>query len=405
MMHAASHRLSLLTMTEKTDTTTLPEGDRDEYKVFVSRIPAHFDESSVKRLLEEKIEETDAVANVALVYHQDDAQQVDEELEQDVKKELREKRYNVKKHRGFAFVSLKQAHLQQKALALGKIRGGAKATSTKKFTLYLRPVVRDDAEADKQICFLWTNFRCPYGDQCKFSHEGDGGCIQKPEESSSGAKEKKQKCFAFKKGKCMLGGACPYSHDFEPCESSKQTGGTIPHGEKDCINWKTKGKCRKGDKCPYRHDDEVREAALAKRKRKMEDSSEDKPQKIRQPLSVRVFGLNYDTKEEDVRQLFSSCGAIAELTFPVFEDSGRSKGYCGLLFQSPKAVAKAIELDGKELHGRWLRVQEGKMFLKKWEEHHNTRKSHAAETEEEGHNQVGEFGHKVKRRKQHGFTD
>jgi len=54
--------------------------------------------------------------------------------------------------------------------------------------------------------------------------------------------------------------------------------------------------------------------------------------------------------------------------FPRFEDSGRSKGYCGVLFQSPKAVAKALELDGEELMGRWLRVQAGKMLLDQWEE-------------------------------------
>ena len=70
---------------------------------------------------------------------------------------------------------------------------------------------------------------------------------------------------------------------------------------------------------------------------------------------------------------FQHCGPIVELTFPTFEDSGRSKGYCGILFQSPKAVAKAVELDGKELHGRWLRVQAGKMYLKQWEEQHASR--------------------------------
>jgi RNA recognition motif-containing protein len=85
-----------------------------------------------------------------------------------------------------------------------------------------------------------------------------------------------------------------------------------------------------------------------------------------------------------------------ELTFPRFEDSGRSKGYCGILFQSPKAVAKAIELDGKELHGRWLQVQAGKMYLKQWEEHDESRKRIVERSD------VGEFGQKVKKRRQHG---
>jgi RNA recognition motif-containing protein len=86
--------------------------------------------------------------------------------------------------------------------------------------------------------------------------------------------------------------------------------------------------------------------------------------------------------------------------FPVFEDSGRSKGYCGVLFTSPKATEKACELDGQELHGRWLSVQPGKMYLKQWAEREKTR---LEETQAEP--EVGEFGQKVKKRKRHGFKD
>ena len=178
-----------------------------------------------------------------------------------------------------------------------------------------------------------------------------------------------------------------------------------PDSEKDCINWKTKGKCRKGDKCPYRHDEVVRKNALEKKERKRRNQDDGgRTEKDRQPLSIRVFGLNYDTDEHDVRAYFEHCGPIVELTFPRFEDSGRSKGYCGILFQSPKAVAKAVELDGKELHGRWLSVQAGKMYLKKWEEQHQSRKE-GNEEQPDDEPAVGEFGQKVKKRKRHGYSD
>jgi len=118
--------------------------------------------------------------------------------------------------------------------------------------------------------------------------------------------------------------------------------------------------------------------------------------KKRQPLSVRVFGLNYDTTEEQVREHFSDCGPIMELTFPKFEDSGRSKGFCGVLFQSPKAVEKAEALNGLELNGRWLSIQAGKMYLKKWQEN-------IENVQREKEEIVGEFGQKVKKRKRHGF--
>jgi RNA recognition motif-containing protein len=83
--------------------------------------------------------------------------------------------------------------------------------------------------------------------------------------------------------------------------------------------------------------------------------------------------MNYSTTEQDVRDFFSPCGVIKEITFPTYSDSGRSKGYCGILFASPKAV-KAVEMNGCELHGRWLSVQEGKMYLRKWEEDERNRK-------------------------------
>ena len=158
--------------------------------------------------------------------------------------------------------------------------------------------------------------------------------------------------------------------------------------DKDCINWKTKGKCRKRDQCPYRHDEAVREAALLKKKRKQNQNNDEgdrgskKQRKQKQPLWVRVFGLNYETREHDVREFLQHCGTIMEVQFPRFEDSGRSKGYCGVLFQSPKAVANAVELDGEELQGRWLRIQAGKMLLDQWQDREQQQKSGVEDAEE-----------------------
>ena len=147
---------------------------------------------------------------------------------------------------------------------------------------------------------------------------------------------------------------------------------------------------------------------LAKKNKNAENNKQKKENKERHPLSIRVFGLNYDTKEDDIREFFQHCGPIMEITFPTFEDSGRSKGYCGVLFQSPKAVEKAVALDGSELHGRWLQIQAGKMFLRKWEEVEKKRK----DAEEDSRNGkggekplVGEYGQRVKKRKKHGFKD
>lgn len=389
------------TMTKETEQEHV---DYDDCKVFVSRIPTVFDEEAVKRLLQDKLggsDEEEAVVNVALIYPQEEEEEEaegdekrDKEKPQQDKEKLQDKDKQQQDHRGFGYVTFDSHERQQEALALGTVRGGAKPTSTKKHTLYLAPIRRknetqeghDDDEPG--VCFLWQNRKCPYGNDCKFAHTGEGACLPLPKKEDDATRKKRKKCFNYKKNKCKLGDDCPFSHDFTPATKPMEP---RDDSQKDCLTWKKKGKCNKKETCPYRHDVEVQKQALEKKKRKGSNS---------QPLSVRVFGLNYDTTQQDVREYFQHCGPIMEVTFPTFEDSGRSKGYCGILFQSPKAVAKAVELDGKELHGRWLRVQAGKMYLRQWEEQHESRKRAASHEP-----QVGEFGQKVKQRKQHGFKE
>jgi RNA recognition motif-containing protein len=195
--------------------------------------------------------------------------------------------------------------------------------------------------------------------------------------------------------------------------TSSKTSTKRPDAGKDCIDWKTKGKCRRRETtCPYRHDEALRDKVLAKRQQQRQqqepqettkndnkkkrpmnnmttttttgdnnDSKEStknvgpptkkkqkKMNKVKQPLSVRVFGLNYDTTIDDVRTFFAECGTIQTITFPTFDDSGRSKGYCEVLFTSPKAVDAALQLHETELHGRWLSIQAGKMLVRQWQE-------------------------------------
>ena len=373
----------------------------EDRKLFLSRIPSHFDQTAIMRILQESFGE-EAVEEISLIGIREDEpekgryEKVTEENEKDEKT-----------HRGFAFVVMSTAVICKEAIEKGTVRGSQKENSKKKHTMYIRPLVREDdgettstredgnnevALYQKDLCYLWSKFRCPYGAECKFKHDGKGGCLEKKTDG------KKKKCFSFRTtGKCKLGDDCPYSHDIKCTKVN-----VIKEAkEKDCINWKTKGKCRKGENCPYKHDEAVREAFLKKKEKKAASQSKKRERSENpQPLSVRVFGLNYETTEEDVREYFRHCGLIREITFPIFEDSGRSKGYCGVLFTSPKATEKACELDGQELHGRWLSVQPGKMYLKQWAEREKTR---LEETKTEP--EVGEFGQKVKRRKKHGFKD
>lgn len=272
---------------------------------------------------------------------------------------------------------MKTPELAQSLMQQQTLKGTAKLNSKKKHTIYLSAVA-EKGDASKLVCFLWQQGRCPYREGCKFEHSGEGGCV--PVVPKGDGSSRKKKCWEFlKKGSCPQGESCPFLHTttkkpVNSNNSSQQQQLLLqrPDSEKDCINWKTKGKCRKRDTtCPYRHDETVREKCLAKKKKKRQTISSELQQqhkkKQKQPLSVRVFGLNYDTTVADVRTFFDACGTITNVTFPTFEDSGRSKGYCEVLFASPKAVQQAVLLHETELHGRWLSIQSGKMLEEQWQ--------------------------------------
>lgn len=417
-------------------------GEEEEFKCYIGRVPTKFNEEIVKRNLVEKLKDSHGDANsndsessivqkVELIYPHDeeDDETGNHNNDKDGYREDRMKNNESnsnnnneeteeKEHRGFGFIYFASAKHLDAALKLAIIKGKRKVTSKKSYSMYLRPYVDKSIHDEQQqyqqengeqtdtvntttirrdVCYLWSLERCPYGDDCKFRHVGEGGCLVAqqekdltPDQQKQLERKRKGKCFVYKhKGKCPRGEECPFSHDFEPDVATTCTiASQRTHSQKDCINWRTKGKCRKGDKCPYKHDPELQKRALekiAKKKRirqgtgeKEEDGDKNdngnnkkRRRKEKQPLSVRVFGMNYATTEADIRDFIEqTCGhPIKSVVFPRFEDSGRSKGYCGIYFASPKAAAAAVEkCDNAELHGRWLRVQTGKsMTIEAWE--------------------------------------
>jgi len=286
----------------------------------------------------------------------------------------------------------------------------------------------------RDLCHLWELHRCPYGEQCKFQHVGAGGCLGIDESKLTSEalkllqRKRKGKCFIYKKkGRCDKGDACPYSHDFDvpslmpttevttstttdDAIDANTTANTtvttkqkriLANSEKDCINWKTKGRCKRRETCEYKHDPVLQQKALHKietkkkkqqqkrkqaedgdaknnnssnKKQKLDDSTD---RKIKQPLSVRVFGMNYETTENDIKEFMEQKAGhpIKSMIFPKYEDSQRSKGYCGIYFASPKAARDAVtHCDNAELHGRWLRVQTGKsMTVEEWDTVHQSK--------------------------------
>jgi RNA recognition motif-containing protein len=79
-------------------------------------------------------------------------------------------------------------------------------------------------------------------------------------------------------------------------------------------------------------------------------------------MGTRIFvgNLSFETSEQDLHDLFAGDGrSIASVSIVMDRDSGRSRGFGFVELASGGDAAAVIgALNGKELHGRALRVSE-----------------------------------------------
>jgi cold-inducible RNA-binding protein len=74
---------------------------------------------------------------------------------------------------------------------------------------------------------------------------------------------------------------------------------------------------------------------------------------------VFVGNLSFDTAREELERLFAEHGEIVDLAIPTDRLSGRPRGFAFVEFANAEQAAAAIaKLDGVELGGRNLRVNE-----------------------------------------------
>jgi nucleolin len=359
---------------ENTGNTGIPDDMKldDARKVFVSRVPRSFDGSRLQLEMEKVLGENTIESSTILWDNDED------------------------RSRGSAFVVFKDKQTRSDAVKAGFFKVSVGKSKTKIMHVAEVERQREGRGRDGGVCFLWKQGNCTHGDTCRFAHTGEGSCKIVTES------KKKKKCFAFKKGKCKLGDKCNMLHVTSSASSSSSSSSSSSptassinsppsnnsNEPKPCFNWQKKGKCRKGDACTYKH--ETKEESIAREMKKSKKDKKSSKKRKRQetatresgpnyaPLTVRVFGLAYTSTEKDIRDFFSACGTIVELDIPLWEDSGRIKGFCQITFLSEENVDRAVQLDGKELNGRWLRIQRGKMFSS-W----GVKKGRAIEEEDE----------------------
>jgi len=78
--------------------------------------------------------------------------------------------------------------------------------------------------------------------------------------------------------------------------------------------------------------------------------------------AVRIYvgNLSYSSSEEDVRQAFAAHGEVLSCSLPTERDTGRARGF-GFVEMSDADAQRAISaMDGQELDGRSLRVNEAR---------------------------------------------
>ena len=78
-------------------------------------------------------------------------------------------------------------------------------------------------------------------------------------------------------------------------------------------------------------------------------------------MSKKLFvgGLAWATTSDGMRKAFEQFGEVTDSKVIVDRDTNRSRGFGFVTFADDSAAAKAIaEMDGKELDGRTIRVNE-----------------------------------------------
>lgn len=74
-------------------------------------------------------------------------------------------------------------------------------------------------------------------------------------------------------------------------------------------------------------------------------------------ITLFVRNVPYDTNLEEIQALFSKYGQITAIRLPLCKDDPtKLKGICFVDFASPKCLSKALELDGFNLRGRFLKL-------------------------------------------------
>lgn len=73
-----------------------------------------------------------------------------------------------------------------------------------------------------------------------------------------------------------------------------------------------------------------------------------------------VGGISWDTKDDGLKAFFEQAGEVVEAIILMDKFTGRSRGYGFVTMADEAGFNAALELDGQELDGRALKVDEAR---------------------------------------------
>lgn len=84
-------------------------------------------------------------------------------------------------------------------------------------------------------------------------------------------------------------------------------------------------------------------------------------------MSKKLFvgNLSFQTTESDITDAFAQCGAVESVSIITDRDTGRSKGFGFVLMEEEGANKAIASLNGAQLDGRALTVNEAKPMVRK----------------------------------------
>ncbi|MGD9200887.1 MAG: RNA-binding protein, partial [Chitinispirillia bacterium] len=79
-----------------------------------------------------------------------------------------------------------------------------------------------------------------------------------------------------------------------------------------------------------------------------------------QQNKLYVGNLSYSVDESQIKELFEAYGPIDRVTLIKDRNTGKSKGFAFVTFETEEDAEKALEQNGQEFTGRSLRVNVAK---------------------------------------------